>query len=130
MLLAFGAPSSSYSTRIYISFLYRTNRIVAGLLQSIQIITNTWSVSASCQSTLFKPKALFNCIASSSTGVTHRNTLLNDSDDRCFVSQTCFHCQFYCLSLCVQLVTSADIGAGLRKHFTGSTLIAYFTKKS
>ena len=59
-----------------------------------------------------------------------RNTLLNDSDDRRFISQTWFHCQFYCVSLCVQLVTSADIGAGLQKHFTGSTLITYFTTKS
>ena len=40
-----------------------------------------------------------------SARVKRRNTLLNDSDDRCFVSQTCFHCQFYCVSLCVQLVT-------------------------
>ena len=61
MLLAFGAPSSSYSTRICVSFPYRTNGIVAGLLQSIQIITHTSSVSA-CQSTLFEPKTLFNCI--------------------------------------------------------------------
>ena len=60
----------------------------------------------------------------------HRNTLLNDCDDRHFISQTCFHCQFYCLSLCVQLVTSADIGAGLQKPFSGSTLIAYLTTKS
>ena len=39
-----------------------------------------------------------------SARVTCRNTLSNDSDDRRFVSQTCFHCQFYCVSLCVQLV--------------------------
>ena len=32
--------------------------------------------------------------------------------------------------LCIQLVTSADLGAGLWKYFTGSTLIAYFTMKS
>ena len=40
-----------------------------------------------------------------SARVTHRNTLLNDSDDQHFISQICFHCQFYCVSLCVQLVT-------------------------
>ena len=62
MLLAFDAPSSSYSARIRVSFPYRTNIIVAGLLQSLQIITHTWSVSASCQGTLFDPKTLFNCI--------------------------------------------------------------------
>ena len=56
--LAFNAPSSSYSTRICISFPYRTNRIVAGLLQLTEIITHTWSVSASCHSTLFEPKTL------------------------------------------------------------------------
>ena len=39
------------------------------------------------------------------TRVTRRNILLKDSDDRRFVSQTCFHCQYYCVSLCVQLVT-------------------------
>ena len=55
----------------------------------------------------------------------HRNTLLNDFDDRRFVSQTCFYCQYYCISLRVQLVTSADIGAGHQKYFTRSTLIAY-----
>ena len=55
---------------------------------------------------------------------------LNDSDDQRFVSQTCFHGQCYCASLCVQLVTSTDIGAGLQKYFTGSTLITYFTTKS
>ena len=117
-----------YSTRICVSFPYRTNRIVTGLLQSIQIITHTWLFSASCQSTLFKPKTLFKL--HSSTGVTRRNTLLNDFDDRRFVSQTCFYCQFYCISLCVQLVMSADTGASLQKHFTGSTLITYFSMKS
>ena len=40
-----------------------------------------------------------------STKITCRNTLLNDSDDRRFVSPTCFHCQYYCISLCVQPVT-------------------------
>ena len=82
----------------------------------------------SCHSTLFEPKTLINCIVVA-TGVTCRNTLLNDSDDWRFASQTCFHTQCYCVSLCVQLVTSANIGAGLWKHFTGSTLIAYFTMK-
>ena len=96
MLVAFNSPSSSYSTRIRISFPYRINRIVAGLLQLIQIIMPTSSVSASCQSTLLEPKMSFNY---SSTGVTRRNTLLNNSDDRRFVSQTCFDCQCYCVSL-------------------------------
>ena len=40
-----------------------------------------------------------------SARVTCRNTLLNDSDDRHFISQIFFHCQFCCVSLCVQLVT-------------------------
>ena len=39
-----------------------------------------------------------------STRVTCTNTLLNDSDDWHFVSQACFHCQYYCVTLCVQLV--------------------------
>ena len=38
-----------------------------------------------------------------STRVTCRNTLLNDFYDRCFVLKTCFHCQYYCIYLCVQL---------------------------
>ena len=58
------------------------------------------------------------------------NTLLHDSDDWHFISQAHFHCQCYCVSLCVQLVTSINIGASLRKHFTASTLITYFTTKS
>ena len=39
----------------------------------------------------------------SSTKVTCRNTLLNASDTCRFVSQTCFHCQYHCIPLCVQL---------------------------
>ena len=50
-----------------------------------------------------QPKNVF--ILYISTRITHRNTLLNDSDDWHFVSQTCLHCQSYCFSLCVQLVT-------------------------
>ena len=38
-----------------------------------------------------------------STRVMCRNTLLDDSDDWRFISQTCFHCQYYCISFCVQL---------------------------
>ena len=49
-----------------------------------------------------QPKNVF--LLYSSTGVTRRNTLPNDSDDQRFISQTCFHSQYYCFSLCVQLV--------------------------
>ena len=52
------------------SFACKTNRIVAGILQSIETITHAWSVSALSQSALFKSKML-----SSSTSVTCRNTL-------------------------------------------------------
>ena len=47
--------------------------------------------------------------------VTHRKTLLNDFDDKCFVSQTCFHYQieYYCVSLCAQLMI---ITQNRRKH--------------
>ena len=38
-----------------------------------------------------------------STTVTCRNTLLSYSDDQHFVSQTCFHCQYYHISLCVSI---------------------------
>ena len=51
--------------------------------------------------------------------------VFQDSDDWRFVSSTCFHCQCYCVSSCIQLVTSADIGTGCRKYFTGHTLIAH-----
>ena len=44
------------------------------------------------------------CLSYGSTRVTCRNTLLNNSDDWRFVSHTCFHYQYYCISLCVQLV--------------------------
>ena len=84
------------------SFACKTNRIVTGVLQSIETITHTWSVSTSSQSALFKQEHF---LPYGSTRVTCRNTLLNDSDDWRFVSQTCFHCQYYCISLCVQLVT-------------------------
>ena len=40
-----------------------------------------------------------------STRVTCKSMLLNDSDYWRFVSQTCFHCQYSCISLCVQPVT-------------------------
>ena len=84
------------------SFAYKTNRIVAELLQSIGTITHAWSVNASRQSTI-QAKNIF--LPYDSTRVTCRNILLNDSDDRHFVSQTCFHCQYYHVSLCVKLVT-------------------------
>ena len=38
------------------SFAYKTNRMVAGVLQSIETIMHAWSVSASSQSALFKSK--------------------------------------------------------------------------
>ena len=127
MLLAVDTPSSNYSTRRCVLFSYRINRTVAGLLQSIQAITHTWSDSASCQSTLFKPKTFLTVYIYSSTRITRRNTLLNDSDGRHFVSHTHFYCQCYCSSLCIQLVTSANTDTGLQKYFTKSTFIAYFT---
>ena len=86
------------------SFACKTNRIVAGVLQSIEIITYAWSVSALSQSALFEPKT-FSYRTYIAIGVTCRNTPLNDSDDRCFISQTYFHYHCYCVSLCVQLVT-------------------------
>ena len=39
------------------------------------------------------------------TRVTFRNSLLNSCDEQRFISQTCFDCQFYCISFCVQLMT-------------------------
>ena len=44
----------------------------------------------------------------SSTRVTRRNTLLNNSDDQCFVSETWFHCQYHCISLCVQVLCKTE----------------------
>ena len=117
MLLAFNIPSSNYSTRSCVLFLYRTNRMIAGLLQSIQTI-RTLALRAR---TLCLNQKLY-----SSARVTRRNTLLNDSDDQRLLVFT----QCYCISLYVQLLTSADLGASLWKYFTGSTLIVYFTMKS
>ena len=39
-------------------FAYKTNRIVAVVLQLIETITHAWSVSTSSQSALFKSKTL------------------------------------------------------------------------
>ena len=86
------------------SFACKINRIVTGVLQSIETITHTWSASASSQSALFKSK-MFSYHIVFLRRVTCRNTLLNDFDNLRFVSQTCFHCQYYCVSLCIQLVT-------------------------
>ena len=44
------------------SFACKTNRIVAGVLQSIEAITHAWSVSASSQSALFKSKTVSYCM--------------------------------------------------------------------
>ena len=40
------------------SFVFKNNRMVAGVLQSIETIMHAWSVSASSQSTLFKSKTV------------------------------------------------------------------------
>ena len=85
------------------SFACKTKRIVAGVLQSIEVITHA------LVSQRFEPEHSVQVKNSflpyGSTRVTCRNTLLNDSDDQHFVSQTCFHCQYYHVSLCVQPVT-------------------------
>ena len=95
MLLAFNVSSSYYSH----SFASKTNRTVAADLKSIEMIINAWPVNALSQSTLFKPNII---VLYDSIRV---NTVLNDSDDWCFVLQSCFHCQYYCTSLRIQLVT-------------------------
>ena len=97
-VLAFDTPSSVYSAKRLILFGFKTNRIVAGCLQSIQIIEYIWIVSASSQRALFKSKIFLLYVR---TKVTCKNTLLNNSDDWHFTSQTCSHCQHYCISLCV-----------------------------
>ena len=73
--------------------------MVAGVLQSIETITYTWSASP------WHQQAINIFLLYDSTRVTCRNTLLYDSDDHCFVSQTCFNCQYHRVPLCVQLVT-------------------------
>ena len=81
------------------SFACKTNRIVARVLQLIETIMHAWSVSARH----VQVKNVFSVYGS--TRVSCRNTLLNNFDDLRFVSQTYFHCQYYCVSLCVQPVT-------------------------
>ena len=98
MLLAFNNNSSYYSH----SFASKTNRRVAADLKSIETIINAWPVNALSQSTLFKSNII---LLYGSIRVTYRNIVLNGSDDWCFVLQSCFHCQYYCTSLCIQLVT-------------------------
>ena len=85
------------------SFVCKTNRIVTGVLQSVE------SNHACLVSQRFEPERSVQVKNSflpyGSTRVTCRNTLLNYSDDQHFVSQTYFHCQCYCISLFVQPVT-------------------------
>ena len=100
--LAFEASSCDRDHLISKVCLYNTSRKVAGLLQLIQRITHTWSVSALCQSGLFQQKMFSYCIVVLEK---HRNTLPNNSEDRFFVPQTYSHCQCYGVSLHVQLVT-------------------------
>ena len=92
----------SKMTRLYL-FACKTNRIVARSSkrskQSCMLSQPALGIRALCS----QAKNVF--LPHDSTRVTCKNTLLNDSDDRCFVSQTCFHCQYYCDSLCVQFVT-------------------------
>ena len=55
------------------------------------------------QSSLFEPKHVF--LLHISTKVTCTNTPLNYSNSWHLVSQTCFHCKTYCISLSVPPVT-------------------------
>ena len=48
MILAFDTPSSNYSIRRCISLFYRSNRMIAGLLQSIQTITLAFCARILC----------------------------------------------------------------------------------
>ena len=50
----------------------------------------------------------------SSTRVTCRNTLLNDSDNRYFILQTCFQCQYYCVFCVFNLWRNVQNG---RNHY-------------
>ena len=99
VLLAFDAPPSDY---------------LAKRLTHLLVKQTEWSLESSnrlkqSRSQRFEPEHYFQVknifLPYDSAGVTCRNTLLNDSDDRRFVSQTCFHCQYYCVSFCVQPVT-------------------------
>ena len=86
------------------SFACKTNRIVAGVLQSIETIMLAWSGSQRFKAERsVQVRNVF--LLYGGTRVTHRSILLNDSNDRRFISQTCFHCQYYCVSLCVQPLT-------------------------
>ena len=46
-----------------LSFAFKTNRIVAGVLQSIETTMHAWSVSTSSQSALFKSITFSYCMA-------------------------------------------------------------------
>ena len=99
----FQHPSSNYSMRRRILFHYRTNRMLAGLLQSIQTITLVLYARTIC---LNQKRFL----TYSGTKVMRRDTLLNDSDDvfwftdlfllsmllRFFVHSTCDVSRFWC----------------------------------
>ena len=56
VLLALDSPSSTYLAKWLRWYAYKTNIIVAGLLQLIETITHTWSVRASSQDALLQPK--------------------------------------------------------------------------
>ena len=47
---------------VHIGLFVKTGRIVAGGLQSLEIIMHAWSVSASSQSALFKSKIFSYCM--------------------------------------------------------------------
>ena len=126
MFLAFDTPPSNCSTRRHILFTYRTNRTVAGLLKSTQ--NHAYLVSLS-QSGLQTRALWSNQKHRSSTRVTCRNILLNDSNNRHFILQTCFTVNTIAF-LCIKLVTLADIDTSRQEYFTGSTLITNFTTKS
>ena len=88
MLLAFDASSSDYLAKQLIHLLVKpAEQLVIGLLQLIVLGNQRFEPERSVQATnIFLPHG--------STRVTCRNTLLNNSDDWHFVSQTCFHCLY------------------------------------
>ena len=120
MLLAFDAPSTNY---------------LAKQLTHLLVKPTEWSLESSNQlkqlvSQCFKPERSVQAnnvfLPYGSTRVTCRNTLLNNSDDRHFISQTCFHYQYHCVSLCIQPVTYAKWKKPLKCKFW-HILSAYYT---
>ena len=93
MLLAFNTPYFDYLAKILTSLACKTNGAVAGLLQLIEAIMHIYLVSQLLKSEC-SIQAINIFLLHGSTTVTCRNTLLNDSDDQCFILQTCFHCKF------------------------------------